>query len=454
MQRKNSFMNKANGLLIIGTLTLFSCATTQKAELSSQNPKEAISEVEEIRVNSLNSQIDLLANGPFKKGEHDLNSAIENLRDGDDKSDVLEELSQSKAYFIQAKTVANGRTASPKRILSARKATLNNGVRESTKLTEKLGELDETLREKTDNFTQTLSVEDFSKIEKDYLDLEVQSVQNANLMAFRDILKDAEDNEAPDLAPNTYTRAKTDLRAAENMIQQSPRNSENYEESVFEANKSAKLLSDVMSKLNGVAKGASEKAALKLVLQERKLGLLSEEVNNLQGSLNRSEDNLSDVSDKLQLKTGEALSSENKVLFQKSMAGVRDNFSNDEAVVYQQGNNLIIRLKQIDFKLGSAMIPSKSMGLLSKVNSIIETMHPGEVIVQGHTDSLGKNASNQALSVKRSESVARYFKSLNANYKITSEGFGESDPIANNETKAGRSMNRRVDIVISTNNPG
>jgi OOP family OmpA-OmpF porin len=98
------------------------------------------------------------------------------------------------------------------------------------------------------------------------------------------------------------------------------------------------------------------------------------------------------------------------------------------------------------------MIPSKSMKLLSKVDSVINNLHSSAVMVQGHTDSTGKSGNNHILSVKRSESVAKYLKSLNGQYKITSRGFGESQPIANNETRKGRAMNRRVDIIVNTNN--
>jgi len=441
---------KRYGLLILGALTIISCASVQKAELSSQNPREAIIEVEQLRVSGLSDQNDLLANESFSKADRLLNSAKSGLKSGDDKSDILEDLAEAKAYFIEAKSLAIGKASDVERILSARKATLKNGVRESPKLIQDLGAIDELLRDDTDEFTQRLSVEDFSKFEKDYLELEIKSVQNSNLLVFRDILKSAENNDATGLAPKTYNIAKADLRAAENMIQQNPRSPKNYENSVVIADKSAKLLSDVMGKLTGVASGASEEAALKMVYQERKLGMLSERASSLEGSLEKSQGDLTQLSDDLQDKTYEALALAKKVNIQKAMEDVRSHFTNDEADVYQQGNDVIIRLKKVDFKSGSAMVPSKSMNLLSTVNAIVEKLNPEEVVVQGHTDSVGKVGRNQTLSMKRSEAVALYLKSLDANYPISSKGFGESMPIANNETKAGRTMNRRVDIVVTT----
>ncbi|MNH40347.1 Outer membrane porin F precursor [compost metagenome] len=68
----------------------------------------------------------------------------------------------------------------------------------------------------------------------------------------------------------------------------------------------------------------------------------------------------------------------------------------------------------------------------------------------GHTDSVGSDAYNQALSERRASSVAEYLLSQGvAPNKITSEGKGESQPIADNETEEGRAKNRRVELHIN-----
>ncbi len=438
-------------ILIIGAFIISGCSTMNKAKLMSDNPNEAISEVQKLRENLRENQIDLLAYEQFHDGEQRLEKAVNGYKNDDEKADIIEKLSQAKAYFQEGKKVAEERTVIPIRILAARKETLDNGVRKKRKLTQRLGEIDESLRSKTNDFTKLLTVERLSLFEKDYFELEIESVQNEKLIVFRNIIKNAKEEKALKIAPKTYRDAINDLRAAENMIQQSPRNAENYKQSIVTLDKSSKLLSDVMEKFKSVAKGASEEAALELVYQERKLGLLSERTSSLQKSLTRSQSNLGHVSGQLKSKTNEALNSGNKVLLQNSINHVRKSFSDDEAQVYQQGSSLVIRLKKIDFNPGSSMILSKSMQLLSKVHSVINELHSSTVLVQGHTDSTGKRGNNHILSVKRSESVAEYLKSLNGQYKVSSQGFGESQPIANNETRKGRAMNRRVDIIVNTN---
>ena len=71
------------------------------------------------------------------------------------------------------------------------------------------------------------------------------------------------------------------------------------------------------------------------------------------------------------------------------------------------------------------------------------------IIAVGHTDSVGSDAYNQKLSVKRAESVKAYLvsKGIEKN-RIYTEGKGESQPVADNKTKEGRAKNRRVEIEV------
>jgi OOP family OmpA-OmpF porin len=83
--------------------------------------------------------------------------------------------------------------------------------------------------------------------------------------------------------------------------------------------------------------------------------------------------------------------------------------------------------------------------LIGKIKSVDLQL----AIAVGHTDSVGSEAYNLALSTRRAESVKSYMVSqgLPAN-KITTVGKGESQPVASNDTAQGRAKNRRVDIEV------
>ena len=89
---------------------------------------------------------------------------------------------------------------------------------------------------------------------------------------------------------------------------------------------------------------------------------------------------------------------------------------------------------------------------MQKFDQIIRTLNAESVSVQGHTDSLGADSQNLDLSTRRAIAVAQYLTSLEGGYAIEYMGFGESQPIASNETKEGRAVNRRVDLVVTAKN--
>ena len=106
------------------------------------------------------------------------------------------------------------------------------------------------------------------------------------------------------------------------------------------------------------------------------------------------------------------------------------------------------------FDVGKSDIKPEYFSLLTKIQNAIDTFPDGKVIVEGYTDSFGGDDSNLKLSQERSNAVTSYLKAnmptLN-NDNISSVGYGENNPIANNETLEGRSKNRRIDIIIKNN---
>jgi outer membrane protein OmpA-like peptidoglycan-associated protein len=128
-------------------------------------------------------------------------------------------------------------------------------------------------------------------------------------------------------------------------------------------------------------------------------------------------------------------------------------FARHEARVFREGNSVILRLVGLTFDSGKAQIKQDDFDLLGKVEKAIDVFPRSELIIEGHTDSYGGDASNQRLSQERAESVQQYM--INAmripSYRLIATGFGETNPVANNETESGRARNRRIDIIIKPN---
>ncbi|MDI3521413.1 MAG: OmpA-OmpF porin, family [Anaerophaga sp.] len=126
-------------------------------------------------------------------------------------------------------------------------------------------------------------------------------------------------------------------------------------------------------------------------------------------------------------------------------------FDSSEASVFRSEDEIVIRMHGFGFETGKSEITPKNFDLLTKVQNAIKIFPKCNVIVEGYTDSFGGDASNLVLSQKRSDAVTQY---LNANSdapgisKISSVGYGENNPVANNETAEGRKQNRRIDIKI------
>ena len=136
--------------------------------------------------------------------------------------------------------------------------------------------------------------------------------------------------------------------------------------------------------------------------------------------------------------------------FQRRFDQVASDYSYDEARVMRSGSECIIRLVGMNFDPGKAEIRPDQFSLLTKVKRSMAEFPDSKIRVEGHTDSYGTDAANLALSEERARAVRQYLlanSSLDAS-QITAMGYGESHPIANNESVAGRAKNRRIDIVI------
>ena len=324
-----------------------------------------------------------------------------------------------------------------------------------------------------------------------YRDAELVAIKAQYLNETRRLIADAERARVERYAPITLNKAKSLLAEAEKELNENRYDSDRPRSLAKQANYEAKhaiylseVVRDVRDKdltveelvlqweepLQQVADAADIVPDLKdghEALQGELVAFI-ENVRNQNQSLEQERDDniirLTDMEEEIRAldeRLGGA-TAERAALIQRLEAQARIKeqfeqvekmFSREEARVFREGNNVILRLVGLTFDSGKSNLRQETFDLLAKVEKAIDVFPRSELIVEGHTDSYGGDELNQRLSQDRAESVQQYM--INAmripSYRLIAIGYGETNPVANNETEAGRAKNRRIDVVIKPN---
>ena len=104
------------------------------------------------------------------------------------------------------------------------------------------------------------------------------------------------------------------------------------------------------------------------------------------------------------------------------------------------------------FDVDQSKLKSQYQSELTELSKILNKYEDTNIMLVGYTDSTGPEEYNLKLSRKRADSVANYLSSQNVDSaRFTTEGYGEAQPVATNDTAAGRAQNRRVEVAIWAN---
>ena len=121
----------------------------------------------------------------------------------------------------------------------------------------------------------------------------------------------------------------------------------------------------------------------------------------------------------------------------------------------ERQQNEILKLtmnSEVSFDFNSASIKPSFHSPLNKIADIMNRYPQTQIVIAGHTDSVGSEKYNLELSLRRANAVADYLVSQGVSMaRLSTEGRGELQPIATNDTAAGRAQNRRVEIYVVPN---
>jgi len=129
---------------------------------------------------------------------------------------------------------------------------------------------------------------------------------------------------------------------------------------------------------------------------------------------------------------------------------LRDELAGSGVQVAREGDNIrLVMPNNITFEFGQSSLNPSVQPTLNAVVKVLNKYNETALRVGGHTDSIGSEQDNQTLSLQRANSVASYLASQQLPAaRLNRVGYGETRPLAANDTAAGRAQNRRVELVI------
>ena len=123
----------------------------------------------------------------------------------------------------------------------------------------------------------------------------------------------------------------------------------------------------------------------------------------------------------------------------------------EDAEVERVGEGILVTFNSgLLFEFGSYKLNAETKKNLMNLAETLKKYDETDLLIEGHTDNVGSDEFNQKLSLQRANSVADFLSEQGvAVGRIAIKGYGESQPVEDNETEAGRQANRRVELAIT-----
>ncbi|UII27608.1 OmpA family protein [Fulvivirga maritima] len=486
---------------IIKLLTTITVMFISGAYIYGQGMQTSLfNDVDKIMLAATESQADVLSPKAYEEGMEAYKKAKDAYKDDGEISEIKQNITQAGGKFTEAIDNSKVSAVMFANSLSARKDAINAEAGSFSK--DSWMEAEETMKDAAEELEKgdaDDAKEKASTASELYRKAELESIKANYLTKAKKLLEHADDNKVDKRAPKTFNEAKGLINQAEkelvenrydtdearylakqaeykaslamNIAQQEEIlddrdfEAEDYILMVYEPlntigenlNLDLKFdkgiqgpVSEILTKTN---KDAFRISSLEAELYNSKMAnqnmteMLAEQQKiqeNMEGQLSEDAVQAQKRQQVLQARIDRIADIDSK--FDK----IQQIFNAEEALVFRQKDNIIIRMVGVNFDIGKAEIKQEDYALLAKLEKAIGTFDNASVVIEGHTDSQGADDNNLELSEQRAAAVLSY---LSANINIdksrfSTTGYGESKPVANNETKLGRTQNRRIDVII------
>ncbi len=442
-------------------------------------------------------KVDVLSPTWFKRASDSLGKATQLASKGGSVKETLTRVAEGRAELERAKGFAEVAAATLPKAIEARDAARKAGATD-------FGEEYDAVEERFVSATRDIEDDDLSaarkqrdKLTRDYRALEVKAIKERTLGEVRERIAEAEKLGAREVASKALATAKTKLADTDKFIAANPYASQEMnkraQDALFHANRAVALteyakatqnqspeqraldeeksLSKIASALGvgdirdqRIARQRSAIASQSAQMRKDR-DFLVEQTSQLRAEKSRLAKELDETRAQASQELAELDSRKSQELaelsqtaeklrqdkeFNETFERVSGYFSRDDAEVYKEGRQLLIRLRGINFPRGGYVIQPEDYGLLTKVQMAIRGFSNPTVVVEGHTDSTGSKGANQVLSERRAEAVRSYMIANNVlpESRIAAVGKADSEPLAPNTTRDGRALNRRIDVII------
>lgn len=130
---------------------------------------------------------------------------------------------------------------------------------------------------------------------------------------------------------------------------------------------------------------------------------------------------------------------------------LRQGLEGSRIEVDRRGDDIVLNMpSKVTFDFDSSDLSSQAANALNEVSSVLGEYRDTRVNIGGYTDSTGDADYNRKLSERRAESVGNYLvRNGVSSSRLNTRGYGENNPVASNNTDAGRAQNRRVEITLT-----
>jgi OmpA-OmpF porin, OOP family len=491
---KKMLKNKTSGMfypmvIFISLFLITACAGTPRRPevvpgmVSAENPVEMVNRLGGHIADARKNRLNVLSPTWYAKAESFYLKAKNDLEKGKELSDVRKYVNTAEMQLNKAEEMAKISRTTLSELIEARDKARVAGATD-------LGKDYITAEKRFLGLTQAIENNDLryaqnnqKKLSDLFRQLEIRAIKERTLGEVNTLINKAQEEGARRITPRSYTLAQEKLKDADEFITENPYDKDTMKKKADEALLMARRLHPLMDQSRKIKSMDPEQIALwmedNLYQTTRKLSApdmrdqtFAVQVENILGTIetlqsdhdfmikkvNSQQEQMDVLNQRIalldkQTRRGQAekdrLAAEKQ--FNQRYNEVQTFFNSDEAEVYKQESQLVIRLKAIKFPVGQSILMPGTYTLMSKVQRAIRIFGEPQVVVEGHTDSTGSDEVNEHLSQQRAQAVMEYLianKTLPSG-KIMAVGYGSVRPLASNETSRGRAINRRIDVIIT-----